>query len=243
MSPLYFRNKLIGKLSESASKLARFAPQVFREELDGFHILTHNATEASSRLNAALKSWHETGALSRWRGEQLDVLDPETFSPLFPLEREGRVLLGLTMTGAILNGSVLKNGVPHLWIAQRAASKSIAPLQWDCLANGAVGAGEAPKTALAREAWEEAGVPTALSANADLVQQLSIEHQEGEHVFYERALCFDLVLPAEFTPVNNDGEVERFICVPRTVLDAMLLEKQFTWDATLAIEDWLLRSS
>jgi 8-oxo-dGTP pyrophosphatase MutT (NUDIX family) len=241
MKPLFFCNKRIGNLGRSASELARFAPQVFREESGVFHLTATTADEASAHLNALLKTWHQAGVFSRWRGEQLDVLDPETFASLFPLEREGRVLLGLMMTGAILNGVVFKNGVAHLWIAQRAANKSIAPLQWDCLANGAVGSGESPAVALAREAWEEAGVPAELAAHANSAAQFTIEHQEGEHVFYQRAHCFDLVLPNTFLPTNNDGEVERFDCVSRSVLEVMLRENKFTHDATLAIKNWLLR--
>lgn len=241
MKLLIFRNKQIGNLSRFASELASFAPQVLREEPGAFHLTATTAAEASARLNALLKTWHESGTLSRWRGEQLDVLDPETFAPLFPLEREGRVILGLMMTGAMLNGVVFKSGAAHLWIAQRAANKSIAPLQWDCLANGAVGSGEAPAVALAREAWEEAGVPSELAARAIPVAQFTIEHQEGEHVFYERAHCFDLVLPDTFSPVNNDGEVECFDCVSRSVLEVMLRENKFTHDATLATKNWLLR--
>jgi 8-oxo-dGTP pyrophosphatase MutT (NUDIX family) len=241
MKPLIFRDKRIGNLGRSASELARFAPQVLREESGVFHLTATTADEASEHLNALLKTWHQAGVFSRWRGEQLDVLDPETFAPLFPLEREGRVLLGMMMTGAILNGVVLKNGAPYLWIAQRAANKSIAPLQWDCLANGAVGSGETPAVALAREAWEEAGVPAELAARANPAAQFTIEHQEGEYVFYERAHCFDLVLPNTFLPANNDGEVERFDCVSRSVLEVMLREQKFTHDATLAIKTWLLR--
>ncbi len=242
MIPLFFQEKRIGILGPSSSKNARFAPQVFRETSDGFHLVATTAHDASESLNGVLRAWHAAGVFSRWRGEQLDVLDPETYAPLFPLEREGRVLLGLVMTGAILNGILLKNGLPHLWIAQRAANKSIAPLQWDCLANGAVGAGETAAAALGREAWEEAGVPEALAAMAQPAAQFTIEHTDGEYVFYERAHCFDLVLPITFSPQNNDGEVERFECVSPAALRAMLNEKKFTHDATLAIEDWLARS-
>jgi 8-oxo-dGTP pyrophosphatase MutT (NUDIX family) len=242
-TPLYFRQSRIGALAPIVAKLAQTAPQVCRASPEGFHLFATTPREASERLNALLKTWHQAGVFSRWRGEQLDVLDPETFAPLFPLEREGRVLLGLMMTGAILNGVVFKSGAPHLWIAQRAANKSIAPLQWDCLANGAVGWGESPAVALAREAWEEAGVPPELAARAHPAAQFTIEHQEGEHVFYERAHCFDLVLPDTFSPTNNDGEVERFACVSRSDLEVMLLENKFTHDATLATKNWLLRQS
>jgi 8-oxo-dGTP pyrophosphatase MutT (NUDIX family) len=240
-TPLFFRQKRIGALARNIAKLAQTAPQVFRASAEGFHLIVTTPQEASESLNALLKTWRQAGVLSRWRGEQLDVLDPETFAPLFPLEREGRVLLGLMMTGAILNGVVFKSGAPHLWIAQRAANKSIAPLQWDCLANGAVGAGEMPAVALAREAWEEAGVPAELAAHAIPAAQFTIEHREGEHVFYERAHCFDLVLPDTFSPANNDGEVERFECVSRGALLSVLRQGNFTQDAKLAIESWLTR--
>jgi 8-oxo-dGTP pyrophosphatase MutT (NUDIX family) len=83
------------------------------------------------------------------------------------------------MKGVILNGVVMLDGDIHLWIAQRAASKSIAPLQWDCLANGAVGAGESLALALVREAWEEAGVPTNLASGARPATQLVITGGEN----------------------------------------------------------------
>ena len=222
--------------------MARFAPQVFHENDAGFHLVARTGEAARSALNALLKSWHEAGVFSRWRGEELDVLDPETFAPLFPLEREGRVLLGLTMTGALLNGAVIGDGALHLWIAQRAKNKSIAPLQWDCLANGAVGTGETAREALAREAWEEAGVPENLLEHAVSAAQFTITHHDGEYVFYERAHCFDVTLPASFAPFNHDGEVERFELATISRLHAMLEEGAFTLDASLAIKNWLGRN-
>jgi 8-oxo-dGTP pyrophosphatase MutT (NUDIX family) len=242
VTSLFFRGLRIGALALNIAKLAQTAPQVFHAASDGFHLIATEPAKASAILNALLKTWHDCGTLSRWRDEQLDVLDPITLAPLFPLEREGRVVLGLTMTGAMVNGVTARDGANHLWIAQRAATKSIAPLQWDCLANGAVGAGETPTAALVREAWEEAGISSELMARALPAAQFTIEHREDEHVFYERAHCFDVVLPETFSPVNNDGEVERFACVSRSALAAMLQQRKFTYDATVAIKNWLERN-
>ncbi len=239
--PLTYKRQRIGYLSREIANRCQSAPQVFRCAPDVVELTRGQQQDVEHRVAELLKSWHAQGVFKRWRGERIDALHPATGAPLFALEREGRVVLGLTMAGVHLNAFTRKAGALHLWVAQRALTKSVHPGMWDNAADGGVGAGESAAYALEREADEEAGIPAHLTQGAIAYGALRITHHDADFYFYERACIFDLELPSDFTPKNNDGEVAQFACLDVLTLKHWLAQEKFTVDAALTILDWLHR--
>ena len=89
--------------------------------------------------------------ITGWRDEALSVGNP----PLAIIERAACRPLGITTEAVHLNAYV---DTDTLLVARRAAHKQIDPGLWDNLVGGMVPAGESLQHALAREAWEEAGL-------------------------------------------------------------------------------------
>ena len=58
---------------------------------------------------------------------------------------------------------------------------------------------------------EEAGVGPELSSNLKSVNAISYAYiNKYQHISNEAEFCFDIKLPPDFVPKNNDGEVGEF---------------------------------
>jgi 8-oxo-dGTP pyrophosphatase MutT (NUDIX family) len=199
--------------------------------------------EARSRLlNDLAQHLREAGLLRGWRNEQLDVRPLEdgatdAAAALATIERSACRALGISTLAVHLNGFT-EDG--RLWVAQRAAHKSVDPGMWDNLVGGMVAAGEGELLALERESLEEAGLglDEHRVARGGLVREQRLV-PEGHMV--ETVQVFDLVLPAHVQPRNQDGEVQCFeLRSVDTVLDAIERD-EFTLEAALVTLDGLMR--
>jgi 8-oxo-dGTP pyrophosphatase MutT (NUDIX family) len=199
--------------------------------------------EARSRLlNDLAQHLREAGLLRGWRNEQLDVRPLEegatdAAAALASIERSACRALGISTHAVHLNGFT-DDG--RLWVAQRAAHKSVDPGMWDNLVGGMVAAGEGELLALERESFEEAGLGLGdyTVARGGLVREQRLV-PEGHMV--ETVQVYDLVLPATVQPRNQDGEVQRFeLRRVDAVLDAIERD-EFTLEAALVTLDGLMR--
>lgn len=199
--------------------------------------------EARSRLlNGLAQHLREAGLLRGWRNEQLDVRPLEegatdAAAALATIERSACRALGISTLAVHLNGFT-EDG--RLWVAQRAAHKSVDPGMWDNLVGGMVAAGEGDLLALERESLEEAGLglDEHRVARGGLVREQRLV-PEGHMV--ETVQVFDLVLPATVKPRNQDGEVQCFeLRSVDAVLDAIERD-EFTLEAALVTLDGLMR--
>lgn len=191
----------------------------------------------SRQLRRAARALLQAGYVGAWRAEDLDVCPEPGAEPLGCIDRCAVRVLGITTYSVHLNGYAADG---RLVVARRAAHKRVDPGLWDNLAGGMIAAGESVRTALAREAFEEAGIH---------VEALPV--QEGAHIAVRRPIAegtlaeivhvFDVELPAGVEPANQDGEVERFETRPvQQVLEAIGRD-EFTIESSLATLDSLQR--
>jgi hypothetical protein len=62
-----------------------------------------------------------------------------------------------------------------------------------------------------KELEEEAGVGPELSSNLKSVNAISYAFiNKNQHINNEAEFCFDIKLPVDYVPKNNDGEVGNF---------------------------------
>jgi 8-oxo-dGTP pyrophosphatase MutT (NUDIX family) len=194
----------------------------------------------SALLNDLAVKLHEAGLLRGWRNEQLDVrplADAPAGAVLATIERAACRALGIATHAVHLN-AFAPDG--RLWVAQRAAHKSVDPDLWDNLVGGMVSAGEPELLALEREAHEEAGLSLhGLAVRRGVLLREQRPLPEGHMV--ETVQVFDAVLPPGFVPRSVDGEVQRFELRSADAVLSAIERGEFTIEAALVALDGLLR--
>jgi 8-oxo-dGTP pyrophosphatase MutT (NUDIX family) len=179
---------------------------------------------------------------SRQRSEDFDVrAEPE--GPVVALLDRGALPdFGVIGVGAHLNGLVQKPDGLHLWVAKRAADKKLDPGKLDHLVAGGVPAGLTPFETLLKEGEEEANLPAKLMRAAKPACRLRYNMERPEGLRRDLLYAYDLVLPEDFTPHPNDGEVESFDLWPLArVLETVSRTDDFKFNVNLVLIDLLIR--
>jgi 8-oxo-dGTP pyrophosphatase MutT (NUDIX family) len=92
-----------------------------------------------------------------------------------------------------------------------------------------------------KECWEEAGMPPDLAANATRGRVFYVLQSLPEGTQAEQIYVFDLALPVDFAPRNQDGEVGEHRLARIDEVARWIEEGSMTVDASLATLDLLLR--
>jgi 8-oxo-dGTP pyrophosphatase MutT (NUDIX family) len=193
--------------------------------------------ERTERLQAVARSLLELGLVSAWRNEDLDIRAEPDAPAVARIDRCAVRVLGITTYSVHLNGYTADG---QLVVAQRAAHKRVDPGLWDNLAGGMIAAGESVALALAREAFEEAGVRIdAMTVKPGA--RISVRRPIAEGTLAEAVHVFDVELAAGTAVVNQDGEVARFETRSVAAVVAAIERGEFTVEAALATLDSLLR--
>ncbi|KAJ0031014.1 hypothetical protein Pint_13125 [Pistacia integerrima] len=95
---------------------------------------------------------------------------------------------------------------------------------------------------LMKECEEEAGIPRSISNGAIPVGAVSYMDIDGYRYKRDVLVCYDLKLPEDFIPENQDGEVESFKLIPVThVANVIRRTEFFKPNCSLVITDFLFR--
>lgn len=176
--------------------------------------------------------------LFRWRGEAFDVRADPDGPALAQIDRGALPKFGIGALGVHVNGLV----GDRLWVARRARDKKLDPGKLDHIVAGGVASGDTIASTVAKEAGEEAGIPKELAATAALVGRVQYAMERTEGIRRDTLYCFDLELPADFTPVPTDGEVEAFELWTLTdVLETVRSTDDFKFNVNLVLIDLFLR--
>lgn len=221
--PLRLGRKRIGWVRpELAARLGAW-PEVFDAGPDRVVLLK------TDLLSGVVEALAEEGFIPGWRNERYRIED------LFEVERAAARPFGFTTRAVHVNGLAGS----RMWLARRSPTKPIDPGMLDNLVGGGISAGFSVQETLVKEAWEEAGIPAELARKAQPASNLSILREVPEGVQSEVIAAYDLELPADFQPRNQDGEVAEFILL---ALEEIPLEKM-TYDAGMVARDCLNRRS
>ncbi len=127
-----------------------------------------------------------------------------------------------------------------LLVAKRAAHKQIDPGLWDNLVGGMVPAGESLQQALAREAWEEAGLQLD-RVQVERGRSFQVLRPVAEGVQSEIIHTFDTLLPSGLQLRNRDGEVDAI--EPRKIEDVIsaIERDEFTLESALTTLESIAR--
>lgn len=213
--------------------------------LAGFPAVTEDATAVTLNDPTALAPIAATLAdrgLYARRGELFDVRARPDGPVLAQIDRGAVPSFGVCAVGAHLNGLVRRPDGLHVWIARRAANKTLDPGKLDHITAGGVPAGLTPWETLIKEAGEEAAIPAPLASQALHVSTLAYTMERNEGLRRDILHCYDLDLPSEFVPRPVDGEVEAFELWP--VADAIAAVRDrdaFKFNVNLVLIDLFLR--
>jgi len=196
--------------------------------------------------DARLAQVHERlraqGLIVAWRDEPYPLRDRHG-GEHGTIERAASRFWGTLTLGAHCNGWVADAaGRPsHLWIARRSYSKPTDPGRLDNMIGCGVASGQAPREAVIREGWEEAGLEPAQMAGLVTGGLVDLECDIPEGRQHERLHVFDLRLPAGLAPRNIDGEVHEHRLMPVAEALARAAAGELTTDAALATLDFAVR--
>lgn len=201
------------------------------------------AAERSAFLAEANRWLHRAGLIVGWRDETYPVLALDDGRLLATVERAAARFWGTLTFGAHCNGYVADDaGRPtHLWIARRSYTKPTDPGLLDNLIGGGVPHGQSPFECVQREGWEEAGLTPAQMAGLQPGRRLRVQRDVAEGLQREEVSAYDLALPPDLQPVNQDGELHSLALMPLPEALARAAAGEMTVDATLVTLDFALR--
>ena len=237
--PLWVGGAILGRVRSDISEALVRHPAVEQAEV-GLRLRDEGFSSASrSRLlQSVALHLREEGLIADWRNERCAVLDLEG-RDIARCERGAFRTLGIQNRAVHVNG-YRPDGL--IWVARRSQMKRADPGMLDNLAAGGLSAGETPRRCAIRELWEEAGVPRKLAACVDFPGMFIRSLRETRFGMHdERVIVADALLPDDFQPTGRDGEVEEFLRMTRSEVEAALAGGEFTVEAALAMREFLDR--
>jgi 8-oxo-dGTP pyrophosphatase MutT (NUDIX family) len=213
----------VGWVSPELAARLRGWPAVFTSNPDKVVLLD------PGQLSSVVDDLAREGFIPGWRNERYRIED------VFEIERAAARPFGLTTRAVHVNGIC----AGKMWLARRSAAKAIDPALLDNLVGGGMTAGLSSMEVLIKEAWEEAGIPAELAKEAKRGGTATILREVPEGVQSEVIEVYDLELPADFAPANQDGEVSEHLLVPFNEVE----RQQLTLEARLAARDYFKRTA
>jgi 8-oxo-dGTP pyrophosphatase MutT (NUDIX family) len=204
-------------------------------ELSGFEA-------RSAALRDVVRALVRAGVIAYEHGEQYAVTARRREEAVCVLDRAAAAHFGIRAFGQHVNGFVRRADGLHMWVGRRAMDRRNWPGRLDNLAAGGLPFGTSLAANLAKECWEEAGIPDGLVRRARPVGLVTYAHA-SDHGFKPDVLyCYDLELPADFEPRCMDGEVEGFELLPLAEVAALVRDTTaLKPNCNLVVLDFLVR--
>jgi 8-oxo-dGTP pyrophosphatase MutT (NUDIX family) len=209
---------------------------------DAVHLNVEGVEARTEALKDVIATLHGEGKIPGWRDEIYAIRNDFDAPPLAFIERAASRFFG-TMTYAVhLNGIVkYRDSAPKVWIARRSDTKATDPGMLDNVVAGGIGWGFALMPTLVKECWEEAGMSAELASTATPGRTFHVLQSLPEGTQAEQIFVFDVSLPPDFTPRNQDGEVGEHRLARIEDVARWIEEGALTVDASIATLDCMLR--
>lgn len=181
-------------------------------------------------------------ALPRNRKELCPVMARFGGEVLMRIDRAWLESFGVVSYGVHVNGYVETPNGPELWIGVRSRNREVAPGKLDNMVAGGLPVGLGLAENVVKEAAEEASVPEELAQTARPAGVVSYMLDTKNGMRRDMLFVYDLKLPADFEPVNTDGEVSGFVRWPaQQALRVIDETDEFKFNVNLVIIDFAIR--
>ena len=243
-APFFIGEERVGWIRRFDVDALRPWPEVF--EIGAHAVRLHPSLASvearTGALATVIAALHADGKIPGWRDETYAIRNDFDAAPLAFIERAASRFFG-TMTYAVhLNGIVkYRDKLPQLWIARRSDTKATDPGMLDNVVAGGIGWGYELMPTLVKECWEEAGMSAGIAQTAERGRTLHVLQSLPEGTQAEQIFVYDVSLPPDFTPRNQDGEVGEHRLAGIEEVARWIEEGKLTVDASLATLDCLLR--
>ncbi|OLL33321.1 DUF4743 domain-containing protein [Burkholderia sp. SRS-W-2-2016] len=243
--PFLIGAEQVGWIRERDVPLLARWPDVFEIDRTGVTLVAafNTVDLRSAALASVIGALAADGRIPGWRDETYAIRNAFDAPPLAYIERAASRFFG-TMTYAVhLNGVVeyADGGAPQMWIARRSDTKATDPGMLDNVVAGGIGWGFGVAETIVKECWEEAGIPEEIASRAVAGRTAHVLQSLPEGTQAEQVFIYDLALPADFAPRNQDGEVGEHRLARIDEVARWIEEGALTVDASLATLDCLLR--
>ncbi|XP_073140667.1 nudix hydrolase 20, chloroplastic-like isoform X2 [Henckelia pumila] len=228
--------------NRNADKQTEFVPFVVEQQTVGYvHNRLSSYEDRTIAVGNAIKCLGEE-LIPGIRNELYPVISSFGTPEFFSLERAAAPYFGIKAYGVHMNGYVERDGEKFLWVAKRSKVKPTFPGKLDDMVAGGQPHGISCEENLVKECKEEAGIPRSISSTATAVGAVSYMGIDGYRFKRDVLFCYDLKLPDDFIPTNEDEEVESFKLVPVTqVANIIRSTDYFKANCNLVIIDFLFR--
>jgi 8-oxo-dGTP pyrophosphatase MutT (NUDIX family) len=203
----------------------------------------NSCLERSDTLQSVLIQAKERGLIRGWRSENFSFWNSECDAPgpgrtpFLIAERSAFRFLGMLSQAVHINGFTPDG---RMWCGRRSPGKSVDPGLLDNVTAGGLPSGETLLQCAVRELQEEAGIFDVPAGALYAGYSLRTSRMEPEGWHDEMLHVFNLNLPNDFVPANQDGEVAEFLCLTPEELLVRIRNHEFTVDAALVIAQGLL---
>lgn len=226
---------LIGSIESTLALQLAGAGLPLRDTDAGWQIEVPDAAAVDPTL-AAIAGWlHANGIGSGRRDELLAVVDAQQ-RRVGAIARAAVRPLGIATHAVHLVGCDAHGAV---WVQQRALDKAVDPGRWDTTMGGLIADRESVAQTLERETWEEAGWRIDALQPLDGFGRFTVRRPVAHGYMVEHIEMFEACVPPGAVPQNQDGEVERFECLPLSTLIQRLQADAFTLEAAAILVRWL----
>ena len=242
--PWFVGGARVGRLRPGFAEALLGNPAVFVAEGGGvaLHPRLAGFEARSAALLEVVRGLVRDGVVAHEHGERYAVTVDRPEQALCVLDRAAAAHFGIRAFGQHVNGFVRRVDGLHMWIGRRARDRRNWPGRLDNLAAGGLPFGIPLGANLAKECWEEAGVPAGLARQARAVGVVTYAHASGAGFKPDVLYCYDLELPGDFAPRCMDGEVEAFELLPLPEVAALVRDTtEFKPNCNLVVLDFLVR--
>lgn len=249
--PFVVDGQQVGLVSQNVMEQLLKYPEVFsikdaeqgKQNIVELNPAFRDYTERSEQVDRVLNEFRAKGmfvALKGWRNECYEV--KSATGSLLKMDRSATCLFGVRNYGVDINGYVRHptKGI-CIWLQQRSDTKQTWPGKWDNMVGGGLSVGYGILETAVKEAAEEASIPDNLIKNLVSAGCVSFFFESERGLFPNTEFVFDLELPEDFTPTNNDGEVQDFQLLPAKECLERVFAPDFKTTSCPVVIDFMIR--
>lgn len=202
----------VGRVRPAFAERLSSWPEVFSLSSAGVDLCidSEDGELRSAAVAGVLTELVAQGVLSHLHNEPYAATPGTRDEGVLQIDRAAASLFGIRTFGQHLNGYIKRGSETMMWIGSRSMDRRIFPGKLDQLVAGGLPQGITPADNLAKECWEEAGVPRGLATRARPTDCVTYTAETELGCKPDTLYCYDLQLPTEFQPQCTDGEVETF---------------------------------